>query len=112
MPLKPGDTFNVSRDGKVFLTQYNTLGAHVSLTRVLGDDPEADVAEMNALADRMWHEGMLANFRLVDGAYVAAGVGSDVDVEKLIAYLESKTLNDAQETPAGKAIRKRKLGSK
>lgn len=110
--LKPGDTYNVTRDGKVFLTQYNALGAHVSVTRTLGDDPETEAAELERLGDRLWHQAMLANFTLVNGAYEAAGVkGADVDVEKLVDYLERKANGLAQEKAAsGKPLRKRKLG--
>ena len=113
MKFKPGDTYNATRDGKVFLTQFNAIGAHVSLTRVLGVDPEADVAEIDALVDQLWHKALLANFALVNGAYGAAGSSADVDVEKLIAYLETKASDVAQETVPSKApLRKRKLGSK
>lgn len=116
MELKPGDTYNVTRDGKVFLTQYSALSAHVSLTRTLGDDPEAERIEMEALADRLWHEAALANHRLVSDAYAA--MGKDSDVEQLIEYLERKSRGDVEATPevvspvsgAGKIVkRKRRL---
>lgn len=112
MSLKPGDTYTATRDAKVFLTQYTALSAHVSLTRVLGDDPEADRAEMEVQVDRMWHEAMLANHKLANGAYDALGE-ADGNVDKLIEYLERNARGESQETPAVKApLRKRKLGTK
>lgn len=115
--FKPGDTYNTTRDGKVFLTQFNALGAHVSITRVLGDDPEAEAAALDALADRAWHAAMLANFKLVNDAYGAAGSGTEVDIEKLVAYLERKAEGDvpqaeATNLPAGKVLKRKRVPGK
>lgn len=93
MSLKVGDTVTVTRDGKVFLTQYTTLGAFVSISRKIERDPESEYAELQKLADKLWAEAMLKNHKAVNGAYEALGDG---DIEALISYLENKARGESQ----------------
>lgn len=107
--LKSGDTYTATREGKVFLTQYANVSAFVSVSRVLGDDPEAERAALDAHVDRLWHEAMLANHRNVNGAYEA--MGSDQDIEKLIDYLERKSSGDPQTKTSKLPVRKHRPSS-
>lgn len=47
MALKTSDTITVRRQTAIWLTQYDAIKPSVTLTRVLGDDPEADRADMD-----------------------------------------------------------------
>lgn len=49
MGLRKGDRLTISRGATIWLTQYDSLKPHVTLTRELGDDPEADRAEMERI---------------------------------------------------------------
>lgn len=49
MGLRKGDRLTLSRGATIWLTQYDALKPHVTLTRELGDDPEADKAEMERI---------------------------------------------------------------
>lgn len=95
MPFKPGDVVGFSREGKVFLTQFLSLSAFVSLKRTLGDDPEAEVAEMHATLDAQWRDAMLRNYAATNAAYEA--LGKDGDVDRLLSYLEGSLKYDNQE---------------
>lgn len=97
MPYKPGDAVTFSREAKVFLTQYQSVSAFVSLTRTLGDDPETEVAAMHEQLDRMWYEALKRNFALLNDAYAA--LGTPPSEEALIAYLHAKA-PDADQAPS------------
>lgn len=102
--LKPGDSLSISRDGKVFLTQYSSVGGFVSLTRTMGEDPEADVIEMQDTLDAMWRDAVLRNHKAVNAAYAALGTDSDIDA--LLAYLEGKVPDVVPEKEAPKSVKK------
>lgn len=107
MALQPGDSLSLSREGKVFLNQFSSVSAFVSLTRVLGDDPEADVEVMREDLDHMFHEQLLINLAGVSQAYDAMG-GDENDPEnvvRLAEYLEKK--KDRRGTE-GSATKRRK----
>jgi len=104
--LKPGDSVSLSREGKVFLTQFSSVAGFVSLTRVVGDDPEADIEQMQADLDVMFRESMLRNLQATNECYDA--LGSDGDVEALVAYLEGSSGSQGQ--PARKKKVRRKKG--
>lgn len=109
--LKPGDHVTVSRDGKIFLTQYSTLSGFASVSRTLGPDPETEFAELQQLVDRLWAMSALRNHAVVNDAYSA--MGQDGDIEALIGLLESKVQNGPQKkTLAASPVRRKKhLGS-
>ena len=46
MPLSAGDSVTLSISPVVWLTQYKALRPGATLTRVVGEKPEADVAVM------------------------------------------------------------------
>lgn len=50
MGLRQGDTLTIRRGATIQLTQYDTLKPQVVLTRVMGEDPEADRADMERVA--------------------------------------------------------------
>lgn len=93
MGLKVGDVVTVVRDGKVFLTQYTSLSAFVSVSRKIETDPQTEYENLQALADKMWADAMLRNHAATNAAYEALGSG---DVESLISYLENKVRGESQ----------------
>ena len=105
--LKPGDHLCLSRTRKVFLTQYTAVDAFVSLTRTLGDDPEADAADMRATLDLMFHEQVLRNLQGVNDATAALGAEDGDQAERLVNYLESKVRDGkgSQEEAVGREAR-------
>lgn len=54
MALRPGDTVSLSVSPAVSLTKYQFLKAHATVTRKLGDDPEADLADMRVELRRVY----------------------------------------------------------
>ncbi len=48
MSLQPGDVVNLSATVPIALTQYDRIKAHASVTRVISDDVERDLQEMDA----------------------------------------------------------------
>lgn len=111
--LKPGDSISLSREGKVFVTQYHSIGGFASLTRVLGDNPDAEIEAMQAELDVLWHESLLRNHRTVDACYAA--LGKDGNLDKLIDYLEKKTAThvhqEAKAAASGKPVRRKLAGT-
>lgn len=118
MPLKPGDHVALSRDGKVFLTQYTAVSAFVSLARTIGPDPAADVAEMHATLDAMFHDQLLRNLGNLNNATEAIGAEDGGQAERLAHYLNQMRHEGTQEethqaeapAPAAKGpVRKRRV---
>lgn len=95
--LKPGDHLCLNRDGKVFLSQYTAVSAFVSLSRTLGPDPEADVADMRATLDRMFDEQVRLNLIALSAATEAVGAEDGDQATRLLHYLDSK-MRDGQGT--------------
>jgi len=54
MPLRQGDTVSLSVRPAVQLSRYQHLKASASITRTLGNDPEADVREMRVELRRLY----------------------------------------------------------
>jgi hypothetical protein len=46
MPLLPGDSVTISVSPSIELAKYQFLKPHVSLTRVIGEDPQQTIADM------------------------------------------------------------------
>jgi hypothetical protein len=101
--LKPGDHLCLNRDGKVFLTQYTAVSAFVSISRTLGPDPEADVADMQATLDRMFHDQVRRNLLTVSKAAEAVGEEDGDQATRLLHYLDSK-MRDEQAQEEGGAV--------
>lgn len=110
MSLRPGDQLTLSRSGKVFLTQYTSVEGFASLTRTLGDDPAADITDMQETLNALWSASVLENFAKVDAANEALGTERDLDA--LLAHLESHAITTATPGPSQQPERRAKRSSK
>lgn len=74
MGLRKGDRLSISRTATIWLSQYDSLKPHVTLTRELGDDPDADRVEMERICYVEVHRALLDEIR---SRYRAAKVMGD-----------------------------------
>lgn len=106
MSFKPGDVVSLSRSGKVFLTQYQSVEGFVSLTRTLGEDVEGDLATLQEALDLAFRESVRRNLEAVNACYEALGTSGDV--EALLKYLEGSGVHQAKAAKSGTVKRIRK----
>lgn len=66
MPLRQGDTVSLSISPAVQLTRYQFLKSHATLTRVLGADPEADVADAQQELRKLYFQTVHAELTMLD----------------------------------------------
>lgn len=68
MGVKSGDVVTVSVGPTINLSNYESLKPHASITRELGEDPEADLASMQAVLAAVFHHTLLTEVGLMTGA--------------------------------------------
>lgn len=96
MPLefKSGDSVTLSASVPVALTQYDRLKAHATITRVLGDDIETDLAEMEFLLKQLLYRSVQVQLDPMEAMIAALDEGG-VDALKEMCCREV----DASFTP-------------
>ena len=113
MALRTGDTITVRRSASVHITQYDSFKPWVSLTRTLGDDPEADRAEMDAILYVELRRAVLCEIE--DRAALQPAL--DKSTTRLIQHCEQVIEHGPQgqseeDFPRRKAARKKGSGKK
>lgn len=77
-----GDSVTLSAGGSIPLADYANVKPHASITRVMGDDPEADLAEMMQLLTDGLKRSMLVQMGFA--SCVAELLGDDCDVQAVV----------------------------
>ena len=112
MALRTGDTITVRRSAAIWITQYDSFKPSVSLTRTLGDDPEAERAEMDNTLYVELRRAVLCEIQ--DRAELQPAL--DASTTKLIKHceqvIEHGTQGQGEDFPRRKAGGNKKKGRK
>lgn len=112
MPLRPGDTVSMSLRPPVKLAEYTYLKTGATLTRVLGDDPEADLRDMKTLLPRLYAEAVGVDLDLFSALTEIIESGSMDDLRAWITEQASGLEEIRNQKEGGKASSRRRVGSK
>lgn len=83
-----GDSITLSAAPKVWLDKYRALSPHASITRVLGDDPERDIAAATRDLHLLLHESLRVEIEFLNEAYDALQGATTTDA--LLALCKRK----------------------
>lgn len=91
MSLRKGDRVSISINPVVALSRFVNCKAHATLTRELGDDPEADLEQMGRDIVGVYREALLAELGQLSELQEVVGVPRrdaprDDDVDRLVQY--------------------------
>lgn len=109
MPLRKGDTVSLSISPAVHLTRYQLLKTHATLTRVLGDDPEADMADAQSELRRIYFTTVHAELTLLDE--LSQIISNDGTTEAVANYAAKQArinvskASEASRPPRAKRVR-------
>lgn len=92
MSLRPGDTVSLSIRPPVQLSRYQFIKASATVTRTLGDDPEADLVDMRGELRRVFFTTLHDELTLT--GEVTALI-QDGDVTELARYALKKSKTHA-----------------
>lgn len=102
MGLKKDDRLTIRRAASVQLTQYDTLKPQVILSRVMGADPEADVAEMERVCYVELRKAVIEE--LLTRRRFDKILGSDVNVTALLKHCEKVISRGYDKARAGNSL--------
>lgn len=102
MGLRKGDRLTISRGATIWLTQYDSLKPHVSLTRELGDDPEADKADMERICYVELRRAVLDEMRSRRKAEKL--MGDEMKLTPLLKHCEEVIRGGYEAAPEGGAF--------
>ncbi len=117
MSLRTGDRITLTLNPTIRLSRFDSVKPFVSIQRVMGDDPAADLADLEADVQTQFHRAVLREIGVLDGA--AEALGENGTLNDLAEWCE-KELGDgisAQATQevstpkarkGGKPVKKRK----
>lgn len=95
MPLRKGDSVSLTIGPMIGLSRYTNCKAHATLRRELGDDVEADLADMQVELVRLYRVALLAEIGQLSELQAVVGVpGVDRD---------DRTIERLADVCAGKA---------
>ena len=83
MPLRPGDTVSLSIRPPIQLSQFQYLKTGVTLTRVVGENPEADIADMRVTAQRLYAEALHMELTTFD---TLTQIYAEGDMDDLVSW--------------------------
>lgn len=89
MPLRPGDTVSLSIRPPVQLSRYQFIKVSATVTRVLGRDPESDLADMRSELRRVFFTALHDELTLT-GEVTALIENGSIEALSRYALKESK----------------------
>lgn len=102
MGLREGDRLTITRSATVWLTQYDALKPHVSLTRELGADVEADRADMERICYVELRRAILDQVRTRRKAEKL--MGDEMRITPLLKHCEKVIRAGYEAAPEGSAL--------
>jgi len=97
---RSGDEITIGHSPTIFLSKYQSVKPTVSITRTLGDDPEADVTELVEDVKRQVHRAVLDQLGMLGEYYQ---VLEDGDEDALAEYC----LEHSGAKPARKKVKRK-----
>lgn len=94
MALRKGDTVSLSVAPTFKLADFTMLKASASVTRCLGDDPDADIAEMRAEVRALYAAAVADELQSISEI---ATVLENEDIEGVAAWAAEKSSGSIQE---------------
>jgi len=89
MALQPGDRVTLTLSPTIQLSRFISLKPFVSIQRVMSDDPEADLAALEATIREQYKRAVVREVEMMSATTEA--VGKDADLDTLVEWCEQET---------------------
>jgi hypothetical protein len=79
MALKPGDRVTLTLNPTIWLTRFVSIKPFVSVSREIGDDPVADLADLEAEVQVQFKRALAREIEVLDDTTTALGESNSLD---------------------------------
>lgn len=98
MALRPGDRITLTLNPTIRLSRFDSIKPFVSIQREMGDDPAADLADLEAEIHRQFTRALAREIHVLNE--VMDALGPEGTVESLASWCQKEMLNGIAAKPA------------